>query len=190
MDNMKRWILICLLPLCWLPYLTGQAVLWRTTDGAIAFTSDAPLELIEARSPQMQGVIKPADGGFAFSVEMRTFQGFNSALQREHFNENYMESHKYPKATFTGRIIEQVDLTQDGTYTVRAKGILTVHGVEHERIIKSTVVVKGTTLQLTSAFTVPLAEHRISIPHVVYQKIAEEIQVSVEARFQRTTPKP
>ena len=157
--------------------------LYLAKDATIHFKSDAPLELIEATSNKMKGVLKPADQTFAFSVPNNTFEGFNSALQREHFNENYMESNKYPNSTFTGKIIEDVPYDTDGTYTVRAKGKLNVHGMEQERIIKATLQIKKGTITITSNFTVPLADHNITIPKIVYQKIAEEISVTVNAVF-------
>ena len=154
---------------------------YRVEDGTIDFRSDAPLELIEASSGNLRGIINPEDNTFAFAVKASTFQGFNSPLQREHFNENYLESKKYPEATFTGKIIEHIDLSKPGNYTIRAKGKLNVHGVEQERIIKSEVVSSGNTLEVSSNFTVLLEEHNIRIPKIVYQKIAEEIQVHIHA---------
>ena len=129
----------------------------------------------------MKGVIDIEERTFAFSVPVASFQGFNSPLQREHFNENYMQSAKYPQATFSGRIIEDALLSKPGEYTVRAKGMLTLHGVSRERIIKCQLVVNGSACTISSFFTVLLADHDISIPKVVYQKIAEEIEVRVEA---------
>jgi polyisoprenoid-binding protein YceI len=164
-----------------LPLFSIAQPIWVTEKGNIQFKSDAPLELIQAASKEMKGVIDIQARTFAFSVPVASFQGFNSPLQREHFNENYMQSAKYPQATFSGRIIEDTDLSKPGEYTVRAKGMLTVHGVSRERIIKSQVVVNGSTCAVSSFFTVLLADHDISIPKVVYQKIAEEIEVRVDA---------
>ena len=128
-----------ILPLFFLLYLpialTAQTVLWQLRDGAVSFLSDAPLEVIGARSGELRGLIDPKQRTFAFAVTVASFEGFNSPLQREHFNENYLESKRYPQITFKGRIIERVDLTTAGTYTIRAKGMLNVHGVERERII-------------------------------------------------------
>ena len=152
-------------------------------NGKVHFKSDAPLETIEARSGNLQGVIDAENRTFAFTIDIKSFQGFNSPLQQEDFFENYMKVKKYPKATFTGKIIETVDLSQDGAYTVRAKGKLDIHGVSRERIIKSDIVVKGSKLHLQSTFTVLLQEHDITIPKIVYQKIAEEIQVNIETEL-------
>lgn len=162
---------------------TRSASTLRTTTGSITLKSDAPLETIKASSHQLQGAIDLTNNTFAWAVEIKSFEGFNSPLQREHFNENYLESSKYPKATFTGKIIEKINFQTNGTYTVRAKGKLTIHGVTQERILKSTLVIRGGVARITSTFTVPLADHNINIPRVVYQKISEEILVTVHAEL-------
>ncbi|HYG02019.1 MAG TPA: YceI family protein [Chryseosolibacter sp.] len=163
----------------------SQDNIFQVTAGTIHFKSDAPLELIEASSNDLKGLINFTSGSFAFSVSVNSFQGFNSSLQREHFNENYMESEKFPKATFTGKIIETVDLATEGDVTIRAKGKLNIHGIEQERIIRSTINVKGNKLTIKSTFTVLLQEHNITIPKVVQQKIAEEIYVTIDATAEK-----
>lgn len=152
-------------------------------NGKVGFKSNAPLEVIQAKSNKLRGAIDTAKQTFAWTVEIKTFEGFNSPLQREHFNENYMESKKYPKASFSGKIIESVDFQKEGTYSVRAKGKLNIHGVEQERIIKSRLEIKGKMIRVQAEFTVPLTDHNITIPKVVYQKIAEEIAVTVDAEL-------
>lgn len=159
----------------------GQKEVYLSREAQVSFVSDAPLELIRASSSGLQGVIDPEEGTFAFRVSIRSFDGFNSPLQREHFNENYMESDVYSEAVFSGRIIEEIDFEKEGEYTLRAKGKLSIHGVSNERIIKSEVVVEKNEILLTAFFTVLLEEHDIDIPRIVYQKIAEEIEVKVEA---------
>ncbi|MCW5923145.1 MAG: YceI family protein [Saprospiraceae bacterium] len=161
----------------------AQQGVFRCENGKVAFKSDAPLESITAKSSKLRGIIDTSKQTFAWTVEIKTFEGFNSPLQREHFNENYMESRKYPKASFAGKIIEQIDFQKNGIYTVRAKGNLNIHGVEQERIIKSQLELSGNKLRVQSTFTVPLADHDITIPKVVYQKIAEEITVTVDAEL-------
>jgi polyisoprenoid-binding protein YceI len=159
----------------------GYAQVFVGQSGSVRFLSDAPLELIQASSEELKSAIRLKDRSFAFRVRINSFQGFNSSLQRDHFNENYLESNAYPEATFTGKIIESIDLRQPGTYTIRAKGTLRIHGQARERIIKSQLISDGTTLRLTSHFTVLLQEHDIAIPRIVNQKIAEEIEVTVAA---------
>src|SRR5688572_8086048 len=154
---------------------------YGTQSAALDFTSEAELELIKAASGDTRGLIDPNSNQFAFSVEVKSFKGFNSALQREHFNEKYMESDKFPKASFSGKIIEHVDFSKDGTYDIRAKGDLDIHGVKQTRIIKGKITIRNGSLQVNAQFTVPLSDHNISIPSIVSQKIATEIQVQFEA---------
>ncbi|MEZ4931293.1 MAG: YceI family protein [Saprospiraceae bacterium] len=154
-----------------------------TQNGAVNFVSNAPLEIIKASSDKLQGVIDPGNNTFAFRMEIRSFNGFNSSMQQDHFIENYMEGERFPTASFIGKIIEDVDLNVDGEYSIRAKGRLDLHGVTRERIIKSTVKVANGKIQVSSKFSVLLEEHDISVPKIVYQKIAEEIVVSIEAEL-------
>lgn len=111
---------------------------------------------------------------------MRSFIGFNSPLQLEHFQENYVESEAWPNSLFEGRIIEAVDLTVTGTYDVRAKGRFMLHGVVRERLIPCQVVVAREGVRVTSRFDVLLADHAIRIPRVVHQKLAPMGQVKID----------
>jgi hypothetical protein len=154
---------------------------YSIVKGQLNFTSKAELELIKATSNQVQGLIDPVSNQFAFSVEIKNFRGFNSELQREHFNEKYMESEVFPKAKFSGKIIEQIDFTSTGTYDVRAKGELEIHGVTQTRIIKGKISTDNKTLKIESTFMVPLADHNIAVPTIVRQKIATEIEIEFSA---------
>ncbi len=157
------------------------AQVFSTSGGSIGFRSDAPLELIKASTNELRGKLDIAKKQFAFTAKISSFKGFNSPLQKEHFNENYMETQLYPDASFSGKIIEDVDFTQDGTYTIRAKGKLVLHGVAQERIIKTEVKIKGGVVSIKANFTVLLSEHNIAIPKVVHEKLASEIKVEVKA---------
>lgn len=149
----------------------------------ISFHSNTELELIKASSTQLKGIIDAEKRTFAFSVVIKTFDGFNSPLQKEHFNENYMESDKFPTAGFSGHIIEEVDFTKDGEYNVRAKGKFIIHGVEQERILQGDLTVKNGIIKLACIFTIFLSEHDIKIPRIVHEKLASEIKIIVSAEF-------
>jgi YceI-like domain len=149
----------------------------------IAFHSNTRTELIKASSTQLKGIIDAGKRTFAFSVAVKTFDGFNSPLQKEHFDENYLESDRYPTASFSGHIIEEDDFTKDGIYNIRAKGKFILHGVEQERILQGDLVVKNGVIKLNCIFTVLLAEHDIKIPRIVHEKLASEIKVTVSAEF-------
>jgi polyisoprenoid-binding protein YceI len=106
-------------------------------------------------------------------------------MQETHFNENYMESSRYHDATFKGKIIEELNWNQSGKYTVRAKGMLNIHGVEQERIIKADIsILPDKTIRIESVFSVLLTDHNIPVPRIVKEKLAEEIKVAVSARLE------
>jgi polyisoprenoid-binding protein YceI len=171
------------------PILCGaSSEVYSSENGTITFRSEAAQELINATSHNLHGLIDADNRTFAFRILVRSFTGFNNGLQREHFNENYLESDKFPEATFRGKIIEQIDLTQEGKYLVRAKGILTIHGVQQERIIKSEVTVQKDRIHIESSFVVLLTDHDIKVPKVVHEKIASEIQVGINCDFKKKTP--
>ena len=178
-------ILLCIICLVLAKICTAQANFLKTENGVVEFTSDAPLELINARSESLRGILDLNQNTFAFSIDMQTFEGFNSDLQRTHFNENYIESRIYPRATFTGKIIERIDWTSEGLTDVRAKGFLEIHGVKQERIIASRVEIFTDRVLIEAEFTVPIKDHNISIPKIVAQKISEKITVSIELRMLR-----
>lgn len=161
-------------------YVNAPAYIFTVNKGSISFRSDAPLELIKASTNQLKGIFNADKKQFAFAININSFKGFNSPLQEEHFNENYLESDKYPRATFEGKIIEDIDFHSDGIYTVRAKGNLSIHGVIQERIIKCELNIKNGIISIKSNFTVSLEEHNITIPKVVHEKLASEIKVEVK----------
>jgi polyisoprenoid-binding protein YceI len=167
-------------------FLSGQESLWLADRGTIEFSSDAPLEIIRAKSSHLRGAINTNTNSFAFTVDIITFQGFNSEIQQVHFMENYLEAKQYPQATFTGKLIEDIPFTTPGTYSVRAKGMLTIHGISKERIIRGSLVVNGNGGTLSTNFTVPVTDHGIDIPRIVQQKIAEQIEVQVDVPFRKS----
>lgn len=167
--------------LCCFIITNGKAQVYAVNNGSIDFVSEAKLELIKASSKELKGRLDLSKKAFAFVVAINSFNGFNSPLQKEHFNENYLESNQYPNAIFSGKIIEDLDISKDETYSIRAKGTLNIHGVAQERIIKCYLTVNKGQITVTSNFTVQLAEHNIPIPKIVHEKLASEIKVEVNA---------
>jgi len=157
----------------------NKSSIYTCTNGNAAFLSDAPLELIKAATKSLTGAINISDRSFSFQIPTKTFEGFNSSLQRVHFNEDYMETELYPNSTFKGRIIEDVDLSVPGVYKIRAKGKMYIHGVENDRIVRCDLTVGEKKIDVQANFTVFLADHKISIPSIVNQKIAEEVKLDI-----------
>lgn len=155
----------------------AQQLLLKETN--ITFVSEAPLELIKANNKSVTGVIDLSKQQLLIYVKNDGFKGFNSPLQQEHFFENYLEIHKFPKSAFSAKFIDFFDPEKNGVYQVRAKGMLDIHGQKKERILKIQFEVKGNEITFESNFSILLEDHDIEIPRIVYQKIAEEIQVKV-----------
>jgi len=181
---MIRTLIFAVLPFFMTIPGQSQAV-YVTHNGKASFVSNAPLEVIGASSEVLEGAIDLQSRSFAFTIDNSTFKGFNSALQQEHFYENYMEIQDFPRSTFEGKIIGDIDPALTTEQVVRAKGILDIHGVQQERIIKGTVRIQGDTVYVDTQFTVPLEDHNIKIPRVVYQKIAEVIEVTITASLSK-----
>lgn len=154
-----------------------------TKNGSVIFISDAPLELISASSDELYGAIDLDDNRFAFRINNRSLKGFNSALQQEHFYENYMEVDKYKYSTFAGKIIESIIINGDEKQKVRVKGIMSMHGVDQERIINATIQFVDDIIEIESAFEIPLSDFAIRVPSIVHHKIAENINIKVNARL-------
>jgi polyisoprenoid-binding protein YceI len=175
-------ILLIISLFCAMAMLHGQQnTVFLTENGAVGFVSEAPLEIIKASSSSLKGAIDVEKQSFVFFLENQSFKGFNSPLQQEHFYENYLEIAKYPKTTFTGRIIEPLNIVPGTEQTVRAKGILDLHGMKQERMIKAVLNYQEGAIKISSTFTILLDDHHIRIPKVVSKKIASEIRVSIEA---------
>ncbi len=153
---------------------------FEVIKGRVDFSSNAALELIKASSEKIIGVIDPRTNQFAFIVNSGSFQGFNSELQRQHFNENYLETEKFYQSTFSGIITDSIDFFVDGVYKIRAKGSLLVHGKKKPREIPVTVTVSKGAINVQSEFQILLADHDITIPKIVNQKVATEIHVSLK----------
>lgn len=166
--------------------LSGQDRLF-CRDGTVTFSSKAPLEMITATSKTMNGVLDTGDGAFAFTIDMRSFEGFNNPIQRTHFLENYIEAERFPTATFTGRVIEEIDFSSQEEIQIRAKGIMSVHGVSHERIIVATLQQTERGVKARASFKLLLAEYGIKVPKIVQQKVANTIYVDVEIELDHNT---
>jgi len=115
---------------------------------------------------------------------MKAFE-FEKALMQDHFHENYVESEKYPKSTFKGNVVDmsKVDLTKDGSYPVKVKGNLTLHGVTKEVLTDAVFTVKGGKVNGASTFKILLADYKVEIPNLVKDKISKDVRIVVDANY-------
>ncbi len=179
---MKKILFLVLILSGLLVQTQAQTQKYFTRDGKIQFTASTPVEKIDATSKGTTAVIDASTGAIEFAVLVKGFL-FERSLMQEHFNENYMESDKFPKATFKGQIqnATSVKWVKDGDYPVKVKGTLTIHGVSREVATDAKISIKGGKILATTKFDVAVADYNIKIPSVVADKVARIVTISVEA---------
>ena len=158
---------------------------YLTKTGFIGFYSKTPLEDIKAENNQVYAVLDPASNHIAFAVLLKGFI-FTKELMQEHFNENYVESDKFPKATFSGICSGEMDFSKDGTYQVVIKGDLTLHGITKPIETTAQLDVKKDHIEGFAAFKLKPEDFNITIPSIVRDKITSEISVKVKIDWVQT----
>jgi polyisoprenoid-binding protein YceI len=153
-----------------------------TKTGKAYFSATSSMEKIEATTNKATAVIDLTAGKIEVKLLVKTFH-FEKASMEEHFNENYMESGKYPNAGFVGDITDakSVNLAKDGSYPVKVKGKLTMHNVSRDVETTATLTVKsGAVVSAKSELVAKMADFKIDIPGAVKEKIAKEAKISLD----------
>jgi YceI-like protein len=174
---MKKYFLLSLLMI--IVCCNGFSQQFITRTGFVGFFSKAPLEDIHAENNQVYAIIDAAKKNLAFSLLLKGFI-FEKELMQTHFNENYVESDKYPKAIFSGAYTGDVMLNKDGVYNINLKGTLTLHNVTKPIELPATLEVKAGKLLGHAEFKIKPEDYNISIPSVVRDKIAKEVTVTIK----------
>jgi len=153
---------------------------FKSTVGTIKFYSEELLEDITAINNKVKSIFDSETGQIVFSVTMTGFE-FEKSLMQEHFNEKYLESDKYPKATFNGTIIgfEVNKMNPD----VETEGELEIHGVKNRVKVRGKLDFIGDNLIMHSIFMVKLVDYKITVPKLMFQNIAEEIEVTIDIEY-------
>lgn len=166
--------------------VSGHAQKFFTRDAKVAFdaTASGSPEAIKGVSKSGTCVFDQGSGAVEMAVLIKGFI-FEKALMEEHFNENYLESTKYPKATFKGKLDNPASLNtgKDGTYKMNAAGTLTMHGVSKSVSAPVTFTVKSGKLSVASNFSVTLADYDITVPGLVADKLAKTANISITSDF-------
>ncbi|MFC3198907.1 YceI family protein [Parapedobacter deserti] len=179
MINVLVWLFVTILSLP----AEAQGIL-IDKESRISFFSEAPLENISAETKKAASALDMDKYEIAFKVPIKSFV-FKKRLMQEHFNENYMESDKFPYATFSGKINEPLDWQRNGAYQVTVSGNLEIHGVKKLYTTTATIEVSETMVGTTAKFRVRVVDHNIKIPRVVIKNIAEVVEVDVSATYRK-----
>jgi hypothetical protein len=177
LKNTKLLVIILLLPI-----LTYSQENLSSKTAKVRLFSSTPIEDIKAASDKGTAILVPKSQIIAFQVPIKSFQ-FDKGLMQDHFNENYLESDKYPFAKFKGKINQDINFAKSGEYNITATGTLLIHGVEKPRTISGRIRISDSSVQLLSSFDVACVDHNIKIPTVVVTKVAEVINVKVDANL-------
>lgn len=153
-----------------------------TKTGKVTFEASVPaFEEVKAKNESVTCVLNPSTGEFASLVLIKGFR-FKVALMEEHFNENYMESDSYPKATFKGKIdnFDVSKLTETAkAYTI--KGKMEMHGKSKDISITASIKKSSNGIEIDSDFSLNTDDYGIEIPSVVSKKVSKKVAVKLDA---------
>jgi hypothetical protein len=174
-------ISVCAVTIFALAFKPANKVFFQDQAGEIKFFSSAPLEDITALNHKSSALLKTEDGSITVKVPIRAFE-FEKDLMYQHFLEKkYMWAEKYPEAELRAKItnLSEIDFNKDGTYKAKVKGDLTIRGVSKEYAFDGNITVKGDNVKCDSKFNVKLEDHKVPIPKMVTENLAEVVEVTV-----------
>jgi len=159
--------------------------IYFTRTGKIDFHSGSSIEDIDGENNEVSSMLNVKTGEMAFTVLVKSFH-FKRALMEEHFNENYMESEKFPKASFKGTIVKMpaINLSANGTYAIQIEGDLTMHGVTKKITVPGKLTVSGGKITGVSSFKIILSDYNVIIPGVVAEKFSKETEINVSCLYE------
>lgn len=157
---------------------------YSTKTGTTFFDAGTGVEDISATNKSTVSAFDAVSGQIQFSMNIKGFE-FWSQLMQDHFNENYMESDKFPKSTFTGKIsnIDKINFSKDGSYPATVKGTLEIHGVKKEVETTGTFKINGETVNATAEFIVVMDDYKIAIPGVVKDKLSKTAKIKINCNY-------
>jgi len=178
---MKRIVLLFTISFL---FLAANGQKFMTKNGYIGFSSHTAIDDIKADNNQVAAVLDISTGDMVFQVLIKSFH-FEKALMEEHFNENYMESDKFPKSTFRGKItnLSSVDFSKPGKYDVTVEGDLNMHDITNKVSAKGIIEVVQGGVNASSKFNIVPEDYKINIPGVVRDNIAKTLEVTVTIKY-------
>lgn len=161
---------------------TSFAQIHLCKNGNISFFQETSVEDIDARSTKLLSVLNTENNMIAYKVDMQSFL-FEKSLMQDHFNENYVESGKYPTAVFKGVINEKIDWTKDGTYDITSTGDMVMHGVTKRITEKGKLTIKNGELSISNFFTIKFTDYGVEIPSLLSKQLAESVEVTINCTY-------
>lgn len=161
---------------------TSFSQIYLCKNGNISFFQETSVEDIEARSSRLLSILNTENNMIVYKVDMESFI-FEKSLMRDHFNENYVESGKYPTALFRGMINEKIDWSKDGEYNITSIGDMTMHGVSKRITEKGKLTIKNGEINITNYFTIKFTDYDVKIPSLLTKQLAESVEVSINCIY-------
>lgn len=171
---MKNYLIILLLPLA----INANAQVFKASQLNTQIFSPAPISDIEAVSTKGVAMINLTKKEIEVEIPINSFT-FKKALMQTNFNDKYLESDKFPFATFKGRYQSNIDLSKPGVYHLTVSGKFTIHGVEKTKIVKCVITVKETEMLFKSNFDLLSADYKIEPAEMLYRKAGETVNIDV-----------
>jgi hypothetical protein len=172
--------------ICWLISAGPgpQQKIYTATTSTITFFAGTPVEDIDAVNKKAVSFLNIESGEVVVSIPNREFH-FKRALMEDHFNENYMESEKYPKSEFKGSIDNPTGIQWNaGEYDITVTGTLSIHGVSKRRTLPAHIRIGGEKIDTEMKFNIPLADHHIDRPQILWEKLAETVEVHATITYE------
>ena len=176
---MKKLLLIGVLVLL---TNTSFSQIYLCKNGNISFFQETSVENIDARSTKLLSVLNTENNMVAYKIDVGTFT-FEKSLMQDHFNENYIESGKYPTSVFRGTINEKIDWTKDGTYDITSTGDMVMHGVTKRITEKGKLTIKNGEITIINFFTIKFTDYGVEIPKLLIKQLAESVEVTINCAY-------
>ena len=181
---MKKVILVCACLSLGATTMFAQKYMTRTGKATFDATSPTSPEKIIGKNNEVASIFDVSTSDLVFQVMVKSFK-FEKQLMEEHFNENYMETDKFPKSDFKGKVsnLSEINFNKEGTYKATVAGKLTIHGATNEVSVPGTITVAGGNIKLSAKFKVKLSEYKIEVPKLVEDKVAKEASITIDAEL-------
>lgn len=156
-----------------------------TRNGVVTFNASTPLETIKPTNNYVSSVLNSENGEIVFQLNIISFK-FEKALMETHFNEKYMESDKFPKSKFIGKVQAwNSDFLDGNLHKITSEGIITIHGIEKTIVTNGTIISRNNLIEIKSSFDVDLDDFNIKIPKLVKDKISKTVDIEVEIKLKK-----